>query len=185
MRILHYPWPVPPIGHVRSRWDLIHVITEPNVIPQELTDIQNFLIANAVQLSRQFQDGRINASINEDEIIKAIKSKFDIKLPPPRHWYDFAIKKGSEKIPVNIKVTSTSTADIVELTQVSGIGRWTAEMFLIFGLGRPNVLSFSDAGLQRAVRMLYGEIATLEDLGEKWSPWRSVASWYLWRHLDS
>jgi DNA-3-methyladenine glycosylase II len=74
---------------------------------------------------------------------------------------------------------------IAELTQVSGIGRWTAEMFLIFGLGRPNVLSVSDAGLQRAARMLYGEIATLENLGEKWSPWRSVASWYLWRHLDS
>lgn len=73
---------------------------------------------------------------------------------------------------------------IAELTQVSGIGRWTAEMFLIFGLGRPNVLSVGDAGLQRAVRMLYGEFATLENLGEKWSPWRSVASWYLWRHLD-
>lgn len=84
------------------------------MIPQGLTDIQNFLIANAVQLSKQFQDGRINASINEDEIIKAIKSKFDIELPPPRHWYDFAIKKGSEKIPVNIKVTSTSTADNVQ-----------------------------------------------------------------------
>lgn len=84
------------------------------MIPQELTDIQNFLVANAVQLSRQFKDGRINASINEDEIIKAIRSKFDIELPPPRHWYDFAIRKGSEKIPVNIKVTSTSTADNVQ-----------------------------------------------------------------------
>lgn len=84
------------------------------MIPHELTDIQSFLIANAVQLSRQFQDGRINASINEDEIIKAIKSKFDIELPPPRHWYDFAIKKGTERIPVNIKVTSTSTADNVQ-----------------------------------------------------------------------
>jgi DNA-3-methyladenine glycosylase II len=74
---------------------------------------------------------------------------------------------------------------IAELTQVSGIGRWTAEMFLIFGLGRPNVLSASDAGLQRAARLLYGEIAMLENLGERWSPWCSVASWYLWRHLDS
>jgi DNA-3-methyladenine glycosylase II len=74
---------------------------------------------------------------------------------------------------------------IEELTQVPGIGRWTAEMFLIFGLRRPNVLSASDAGLQRAARMLYGEMASLERLGEKWAPWRSVASWYLWRHLDS
>ncbi|MDP2822585.1 MAG: hypothetical protein Q8O52_07890 [Sulfuritalea sp.] len=84
------------------------------MIPQELIDIQDFLISNSVQLSRQFQDGRINASINEDEIIKVITSKFDIELPPHRHWYDFAIKKGEEKIPVNIKVTSTSTADNVQ-----------------------------------------------------------------------
>lgn len=74
---------------------------------------------------------------------------------------------------------------IAELTQVSGIGRWTAEMFLIFGLGRPNVLSISDAGLQRAARLLYGEDVPLDRLGETWSPWCSVASWYLWRHLDS
>jgi len=63
---------------------------------------------------------------------------------------------------------------IAELTQVSGIGRWTAEMFLIFGLGRPNVLSASGAGLQRAARLLYGKIAMLENLGERWSPWCSV-----------
>lgn len=84
------------------------------MIPQELTDIRNYLANNGLQLSKQFQDGRINASINEDEIIKAIKAKFDIDLPPPRYWYDFAIKKGAEKIPVNIKVTSTSTADNVQ-----------------------------------------------------------------------
>lgn len=84
------------------------------MIPQEITDIQNFLASNSVHLSRQFQDGRINASINEDEIVKAIQSRFDIDLPPHRHWFDFAIKKGNEKIPVNIKVTSTSTADNVQ-----------------------------------------------------------------------
>lgn len=84
------------------------------MIPQQLTDIQNFLVSNAVKLSRQFHDGRINASINEDEIIKAIEPRFDIELPPHRHWYDFAIRNGAEKIPVNIKVTSTSTADNVQ-----------------------------------------------------------------------
>lgn len=84
------------------------------MIPQQLTEIRDFLASNGVQLSKQFQDGRINASINEDEIIKAIRSKFDIDLPPPRYWYDFAILNGNEKIPVNIKITSTSTADNVQ-----------------------------------------------------------------------
>ena len=84
------------------------------MIPKELDDIKTYLVSNNVKLSKQFQDGRINASINEDEVIKAISGKFPIELPPHRHWYDFAIKKGSEKIPVNIKITSTSTADNVQ-----------------------------------------------------------------------
>lgn len=74
---------------------------------------------------------------------------------------------------------------IAELTTVMGIGRWTAEMFLIFGLKRPNVLALSDAGLRRAARLLYGDDTTLEDIGIRWHPYRSVASWYLWRHLDA
>jgi DNA-3-methyladenine glycosylase II len=70
------------------------------------------------------------------------------------------------------------------LIQIPGIGRWTAEMFLIFGLRRPNILSVGDAGLQRAVKLLFGEFATLEAVSKPWQPYRSVASWYLWRHLD-
>lgn len=53
------------------------------MIPQELVDIQKFLSANVVQLSKKFQDGRINASINEDEILQVIDANFDIELPPP------------------------------------------------------------------------------------------------------
>ncbi len=68
------------------------------------------------------------------------------------------------------------------LTEVPGIGRWTAEMFLIFALKRPDILSLGDAGLRRSVRILYG--AELEDIAETWRPFRSLGSWYLWRHLD-
>jgi len=78
---------------------------------------------------------------------------------------------------------------IAELTTVRGIGRWTAEMFLIFNLMRPDVLPLDDIGLQRAVERHYfaGEKATKKSialLGEGWRPWRSVATWYLWRSLD-
>ncbi len=71
------------------------------------------------------------------------------------------------------------------LIDLPGIGRWTAEMFLIFGLKRPDVLALGDAGLQRSARLLYGESVQLENLGQLWRPFRSVASWYLWRHLDA
>lgn len=74
------------------------------------------------------------------------------------------------------------------LMELPGIGRWTAEMFLIFGLKRPDVLAIGDAGLQRAARLLYGNNREpdhlLEKVGKAWSPYSSVASWYLWRFLD-
>ncbi|NJA89945.1 DNA-3-methyladenine glycosylase 2 family protein [Rhodocyclus tenuis] len=78
---------------------------------------------------------------------------------------------------------------IAELTAVRGIGVWTAEMFLIFNLLRPDVLPLDDIGLQRAVARHYtgGERPTRRALaahGERWRPWRSVATWYLWRSLD-
>ncbi|MBL8538885.1 MAG: DNA-3-methyladenine glycosylase 2 family protein [Betaproteobacteria bacterium] len=80
-------------------------------------------------------------------------------------------------------------AIVVELTQVRGIGRWTAEMFLIFHLQRPDVFPLDDLGLQRAVSLSYGRgrkisARRLRALGGWWTPWRSVATWYLWRSLD-
>jgi DNA-3-methyladenine glycosylase II len=76
---------------------------------------------------------------------------------------------------------------IVALMELPGIGRWTAEMFLIFGLKRPDVLALGDAGLRRAAKVLYqdsDENGLLERVSGAWRPYRSVASWYLWKHLD-
>jgi len=78
---------------------------------------------------------------------------------------------------------------IVELTAVRGIGVWTAEMFLIFNQLRPDVFPLDDIGLQKAVALHYcqGERPVRRELlklGEAWRPWRSVATWYLWRSLD-
>ena len=78
---------------------------------------------------------------------------------------------------------------IAELTQVKGIGRWTAEMFLIFHMARPDVLPLDDIGLQRAMGLHYNAGRPLSKLkmrriGNGWAPWRSVATWYLWRSLD-
>jgi DNA-3-methyladenine glycosylase II len=75
---------------------------------------------------------------------------------------------------------------ITELIQVKGIGRWTAEMFLIFNLERPDVLPLDDLGLRSAVRKAYGLAALptkkeLEQIGDRWRPYRSAASWYLWQ----
>ena len=78
---------------------------------------------------------------------------------------------------------------IVELTDVRGIGRWTAEMFLMFNLLRADVFPLDDLGLQKGIRVAYFKgrkvsLQRMKKLGETWRPWRSVATWYLWRSLD-
>ncbi len=78
---------------------------------------------------------------------------------------------------------------IAELVEVRGIGRWTAEMFLIFNLLRPDVFPLDDLGLQKGIRLAYFKgrkvsVGRMKKLGETWRPWRSVATWYLWRSLD-
>ena len=78
---------------------------------------------------------------------------------------------------------------IAELVEVRGIGRWTAEMFLMFNLLRPDVFPLDDLGLQKGIRLAYFNghkvsLRTMTRIGEAWRPWRSVATWYLWRSLD-
>ncbi len=80
-------------------------------------------------------------------------------------------------------------AIIEELVAIRGIGRWTAEMFLIFHLMRPNVLPLDDPGLIKGISVNYfsGEPvsrAEAREVGDAWAPFRSVATWYIWRSLD-
>jgi DNA-3-methyladenine glycosylase II len=80
-------------------------------------------------------------------------------------------------------------AVIAQLVEVRGIGRWTAEMFLMFNLLRPDVFPLDDLGLQKALRLHYfngrkTSLARMRKLGATWAPYRSAATWYLWRSLD-
>jgi DNA-3-methyladenine glycosylase II len=77
-----------------------------------------------------------------------------------------------------------------QLTEVKGLGQWTVDMFLIFHLGRPDVLPVGDLGIRRAAQIAYGldelpGAAELERIAEPWRPWRSLACLYLWRSMDS
>ena len=79
---------------------------------------------------------------------------------------------------------------IAHLTRVRGVGRWTAEMFLMFHLGRPDVLPVNDVGINRAMMRQYGLEAMPKPpevlrIGEAWRPWATVACWYLWRSEDT
>ena len=88
------------------------------------------------------------------------------------------------------KLASMSDEQVIEeLSRVRGVGLWTVQMFLIFALQRPNVLPLGDLGVRNAVRKAYGLPAMpkpteVAQIAEKWHPYCSIATWYLWRSLD-
>jgi DNA-3-methyladenine glycosylase II len=102
---------------------------------------------------------------------------------------DLAQRFCSGDIPTR-RFARMSNDEIIEtLTQVNGIGRWTAEMFLIFVLNRPDVLPVGDLGVRDSAKLVYGlkERPIAKDLlalGERWRPYRTIATWYLWRGLS-
>ncbi len=102
---------------------------------------------------------------------------------------DLAKAIESKQLNMRRLIRLTDEEVIVHLTQVKGIGRWTAEMFLMFSLERPDVFSHGDLGLRNAIQKLYGfkrppTVKQIEKIVIKWSPHRTLASRYLWRSLD-
>jgi DNA-3-methyladenine glycosylase II len=102
---------------------------------------------------------------------------------------DLARRVHANELPLD-HVDTLDDAQLIEhLVQVKGIGRWTAQMFLMFKLGRPDVLPDLDLGIQNAIKRAYrkrkvGPKDVLR-IGAKWTPYSSVACWYLWRSLDN
>jgi len=112
---------------------------------------------------------------------------------------DLAAKTLDGTVPTLARIRRMSDEDIIEhLTQVRGIGKWTVEMFLIFRLGRPDILPVSDYGVRKGFALTFGKLKptdkvtpmdlpkpdVMERRAKRWHPWCSVASWYLWRACD-
>ncbi len=112
---------------------------------------------------------------------------------------DLAAKTLDGTVPTLARIRRMSDEDIIEhLTQVRGIGRWTVEMLLIFRLGRPDVLPVDDYGIRKGFALTFTGLKPTQKVtpgllpkpdlmhkrAERWKPWRSVASWYLWRAAD-
>ena len=104
---------------------------------------------------------------------------------------DLALKVGDGTVPTAARLRKMSDDEIVKsLTAVRGIGPWTAQMLLIFALGRPDVLAATDYGVQSGFRIVFGldEHPAPKEIiehGERWRPWRTAASLYLWRAVDT
>ena len=118
-----------------------------------------------------------------------LKSKIGLSSNKVQYLKDLSTKVEQGKINLELLSTMSDEEIIAELTLVKGIGRWTAEMFLIFCLGRPDILPVTDLGIRKAVHKLYSlpelpKPAELLAISQPWRPHRTVASWYLWKSLS-
>lgn len=106
-----------------------------------------------------------------------------------RYVKDLAAHASDNRFPIEQLHELDDAAIIDTLTQVKGVGRWTAQMFLMFRLGRPDVLPELDLGIQKGIQKAYAlrKLPTPKQVarrGAKWAPYRTIASWYLWRFVD-
>jgi DNA-3-methyladenine glycosylase II len=106
-----------------------------------------------------------------------------------RYFRDLALRVADGRLPLTKLPKMSDEAVIEALVEVTGIGAWTAQMFLIFSLGRADVFAPDDYGLRAAIKNLYSlEVlpnrALALQIAEPWQPYRSIASWYLWRSLE-
>lgn len=173
------------LGETRDRFDhfamLVRAIVFQQLSTKAATTIHSRLIG-------AMPGGRVSpeslASLT-DEQYRAV----GISRQKAMYLRDLGEKVTSAVLPLEALDTMSDEEVITALTQVKGIGRWTAEMFLIFRLQRPDVLPVGDLGIVNAIQKAYGfrkkpTPARMLEIGEAWRPYRSVASWYLWRSLD-
>ncbi len=148
------------VAAAQSVWNKVLLAAKKKVSPK------NILVLSVEELRAAGLSGR------KVEYIRDLAEHFDSGRLHARQW------KGMDDESV-----------IKELTAIRGIGRWTAEMFLIFNMVRPDILPLDDVGLIRAISLNYfsGEPVSRHEAREvaaNWAPWRTVATWYMWRSID-
>lgn len=170
----------------RRRRDPFHVLCT-SIIGQQLSvkaaDTIQARVATAVLAGARFMPAHfIDAEFDllRSAGLSGAKSRWLVALAQAVHRGDLDFRK--------LRRMDDATA-IATLDALPGIGRWTAEMFLIFALDRLDLFSMGDIGLRRSLDALYADGARLDDeatqaITGRWAPYRSVASWYLWRRID-
>jgi DNA-3-methyladenine glycosylase II len=174
------------LGAVRDRFDHFSMLVRAIVSQQLSTKAANTIHGRLLE----FMPGRTAtpaavAALTDEQLRTAGMSR-----QKTAYLRDLAAKVTNGVVPLE-KIEDLPDEEIITaLTQIKGIGRWTAEMFLIFRLQRPDVLPVGDLGIvtamQRAYRMRKKPTPErMHKIADAWRPYRSIASWYLWRTLDN
>jgi DNA-3-methyladenine glycosylase II len=159
---------------------LVRAIVSQQISTKAAEAISGRLLAKV----KRFQPKRILAASDDDMREAGLSTSKRLAIR------DLAEHCASGRVPLK-KLASMTSEEVVEsLVQVRGIGPWTAEMFLIFSLGRPDILPVGDYGLRAGVQRHYAlpelpKKDRLHELGEFWKPYRSIATWYIWRSLGN
>ena len=173
------------LGAARDRFDHFSMLVRAIVFQQLSTKAATTIHGRLVALLPESQPTPASLAALTAEQLRAA----GISRQKAAYLRDLCDKVGCGDVPLAEIDTLADEEVIAALTKIKGIGRWTAEMFLIFRLQRPDVLPLDDLGIVNAVRKAYGlrkrpKPAKLRKLGEAWKPYRSIASWYLWRSLE-
>jgi len=174
------------LGAARDRFDhfamLVRAIVFQQLSTKAATTIHGRLIESLPGATLSLQG---LAALTDEQMRAA-----GISRQKAGYLRDLCEKVSSGAVPLDALDAMADEEVIAALTKVKGIGRWSAEMFLIFRLQRPDVLPLGDLGILTAIQKAYRlrkkpTAARMARIGEAWKPYRSVASWYLWRSLES
>ena len=174
------------LGEARDRFDhftmLVRAIVFQQLSTKAATTIYNRLLE---RMPGGVATPLALASLSDAELRAA-----GISRQKASYLRDLGSRVAAGEVPLE-SIDALPDEEVIEaLTRVKGIGRWTAEMFLIFRLQRPDVLPVADLGILNAIQKAYRlrkkpTAKRLQKIGEPWRPYRSIACWYLWRSLDN
>ena len=142
---------------------------------------------------RRFLDYYSNISPGPEQILSTpdhiLKDNVGLSSKKIEYLKDLSARIIDRRLNLVLISEMTDEEIVSQLMQVKGIGRWTAEMFLIFCLGRKDIFPVGDLGVRKAIQRLYSlpelpSPSTMLDIAQSWKPYRSIATWYLWKSLS-
>jgi DNA-3-methyladenine glycosylase II len=175
------------LAHLPPETDLLTAVAQAIIYQQISTQVAAKIYQRLLQLYHQSDAQTLTAQVLLDTPEETLRS-VGISRPKIRYLKDLAQKIIQGFPTLSELATMEDEAVIQTLIQIKGVGRWTAQMLLIFHLRRPDVLPVDDLGIRSAIAKLYGldslpDPKTIEQLARKWQPYRSIACRYLWLSL--
>lgn len=171
---------------IKTRTDPFQFLTEAIVFQQLGKSAAAAIYFRFLQQYKDISPTPERILVTPNEILR---SKVGLSAKKIEYLKDLSYKITLGQLDLSSLTTKTDEQVATSLMQVKGIGRWTVDMFLIFCLGRPDVFPIGDQSLKRAMMKVYClEIlpvpATMQGISQAWKPYRSVATWYLWKSLS-